>query len=103
MKAGKFLFEGKIGVLSEICPDLDEAAKTLGLPDYRSNFGCKECFKRKSELSDLRPCKRRKHAWLVDSATDGLTLHTCSNELALAMKQNCKPKYANAGVCLTRD
>ena len=103
MKAGKFLFEGKIGVLSEICPDLDEAAKTLGLPDYRSNFGCKECFKRKSELSDLRPCKRRKHAWLVDSATDGLTLHTCSNELALAMKQNCKPQYARAGVCLTCD
>ena len=46
-KAGDDLFAGKHAILAEVGGDLDEWAKTCGLPDFRATYGCIKCFKKK--------------------------------------------------------
>ena len=101
--AGAQLFGGFRGVLCEVSGDLDEWAKSCGLPDYRANFGCVKCFKRKRDLKDHGArCKRRTHEWLVATATTSLTLQPLTEELADVLNSSCVASK-KAGVVIKRN
>ena len=94
------LFDGHIGVLSEVSGDLDEYPKTTGLPDYRSNCGCLRCFKNKRSADWTDPTKRapcRKHKWLVDSARSSLAFHSVDTEAMAHVRGACRGKKKKGG------
>ena len=102
-KAGDPLFDGKHAILVEVGGDLDEWAKTCGLSDYRSNYGCTKCFKKKSTFRDNRRAAKRKHQWLVDVADTALQCVPVTEELAQELLHSCAPKKSKGGVVLTRN
>ena len=104
LMAGAELFAGARGVLCEVGGDLDEWAKSCGLPDYRANFGCVKCFKRKRDLHDHGAhCKRRTHEWLVTTATTALTLQPLTEELMDALRRASVSSKKAGGVVLKRN
>ena len=105
--AGKPMFRSRMGnckaALVEVAADLDEVAKTFGLADYRSNFGCLRCFAKWDEFSNLAaPVRKRRHQWLVDTASTSLFLHDVTDASATVLRSNSKPRYSKAGVVVQR-
>lgn len=108
VRAGKPLFldgGGKMcfAAVCEISLDLDEMPKSMGLPDYRSSYGCLNCFKRKSNFDDFTtPAKRRCHRWLVESAQTCLSKYPVVDDDLDVIENNTESKKRKAGVTFMR-
>eukprot|EP00959_Pyramimonas_sp_CCMP1952_P022271 468340-Pyramimonas_sp.AAC.1 len=77
--------------------------KTLGLPDYRSKYGCLRCFQGSDEINNLAaPIRKRKHSWLVDTGKTSLSLHECDDDGVEALRENCTVRRKRGGVVLKR-
>ena len=101
--AGEPLFNGLKGVVVEISCDLDEYPKTLGLPDYKSLFGCLKCFKSKRNRNDLAMrSRKRTHRWLLETGSSSLSIHPVNEATVMELKANCTSKKKKAGVTVDK-
>ena len=90
------------GVLVEVSCDLDEYSKTLGLPNYRSSYGCVQCFRPKTDLSHFKPpSRKRPHQWFWDSAESSLKYYKVDDGQVQELLANIKGKKEHGGLMIT--
>ena len=101
--AGKPLFEYKgvayHAVLTEISADLDEYAKTLGLPHYSSSHPCIRCFRALGSLGDMGvQSKKRSQQWVQDSAESNLRFYEVDDRKVRRLLDNVEGKHQKGGL-----
>ncbi|CAK0906522.1 unnamed protein product [Prorocentrum cordatum] len=104
--AGQPLYPSLVGdcrvVLVEAAADLDEMCKSLGLPDYRSNYGCLRCFAHRNTFADLAaPSRKRTHDWLLDTAATALFRLPVDDDGAAELRENSRIKRKRGGVVVS--
>ena len=104
--SGRPLFNYKgetfFGVLTEISADLDEFAKSFGLPHYRAAYPCLRCFCPLSKLDDLaRESRKRTHQWVMDSAEGALKFFNVDDGIVPDVLASVEGKKKRGGLVVT--